>query len=467
MPLTSVHSTPMLGIRLEGGQTEFAPGDTVTGCVYRQAQIVSPDASIILRLHGRTKSRIHFSRGDLGVETYRGRFNLINTADHTQTLFQGPLHLPDGSDEQVWPFTITLPKYVDHTTLGKVPELCSWLPYTGGDVATRPLPSTFHQQHSGFRATIEGFVEYFLRAELNVAGQGSSDVKEAVLPLNVRTLDPNAPIADFKLMPFRSPRTLSSFRLIPGNEDVELSFSQKTKRLFGSKKVPTIKFNVEVDFPTVIQLENPNHIPFLVRLIPDWEKSSAVLKGVEQKVRLRQFTMSIMAQTEVMCEGTSAPHCADDRGELDLNIPPALAGIASEIYIPCSDKAPPVDIGKMINLRVGGQGRLGQVGPEISRGKLYPTFKTYNILHTHKLNWQIRVEIAKEDFIITGSAKVTLLTPSDEGQSQKTSAPDPALQTSESWMEPPAEEQAPPSFTQVQAEDTILKEYGNGDSKKM
>lgn len=467
MPLTRVHSTPMLGIRLECGQTEFAPGDTVTGYVYRQAQIVSPNASIILRLHGRTKSRIHFSRGDFGNETYRGRFNLINTADHTQKLFQGPLHIPDGSDEQVWPFTITLPMYVDHTTLGEVPEVNSWLPYTTGDVATRPLPSTFHQQHSGFRATIEGFVEYFLQAELKVTGQGSSDVNEAMLPLNVRTLDPNPPIADFKLMPLRSSRAISSFRLIPGNEDVELSFSQKTKQLFGSRKVPTVKFNAEVDFPTVIQLENPNHIPFLVRLIPDWENSSQIIKGIEQKARLRLFTMSIVAQTEVMCQGTFSPQCADDREELDLNISPAMAGIASEIYIPCSDRLPPADIGEMINLRVGCQGRLGQVGPSSSRGKLYPTFKTYNILHTHKLNWQIRVEIAKEDLIITGTAKVTLLTPSDEGQSQMTSAPNPVLQTSESWMKPPAEEQAPPSFTQVQEEDTILKEYGNGDSKKM
>ncbi|KAF5639072.1 hypothetical protein F52700_4241 [Fusarium sp. NRRL 52700] len=461
MPQTDRSMSSALGIRLEGDQHSYCPGDTIVGCVYRQSPIVSPDSSVTISLSGRTKSKIVVHRASTNNTTdYRGRFNLIPESVCSQKIFQGPLHIESGGDEQTWPFAITLPKHIDPKYLQCGRQDQSYLPLSATD---HVLPSTYTLRSLG---ETEGFIEYFVKATLRVTAKGHITMTEAVLPFNVINLSPDPPIADFGLKSSRSRQTMSSYRLVPGMEDVKLSFSQRMKQSFSTSSVPEFVFNLLVDVPTVIQLENPTPIPFKLRVVPDSNATSEVLKEIPQKVRLSSVSIRIVSSTEVICEGTLFSQTNEKREEIDLNVESAIRRIQSDIYIPCTDEGPPLDVGEMIDLRLE-QLRPGSSHRPSSLAKLNPTFTTYNIRHSHRLTWKVMGEIAGERFSALGAVPVNILMPSDErGRSGEKYLSDRAeteaafdggagpssLQRNETWIQPPDEDDAPPSFTEVVGE---------------
>jgi hypothetical protein len=461
MPQTGPSMSPGLGIRLEGNQPSYSPGDTIIGSVYRKSPVVSPDSSVTISLSGRSKSKIVIHRAN-NTSTYRGRFNLIPESACSQKIFQGPLHIESGGDEQIWPFAITLPKYVDPRYLQGGGQDESFLPLGAAD---HILPSTYTLRSLG---NTEGFIEYFLKATMRITGQGHINMVEAVLPFKVTNLSPDPPIAEFGLKGSRSRQSMSSYRLVPGMEYAKLSFSQKMKQSFSTSSVPEFVYNLLVDVPTVIQLDNPTPIPFKLRVVPDLNGTSEIIRDIPQKVKLTSVSIRIASSTEVICEGTLYPHTKEKREEIDLCLMSAISRIKGDIYIPCTDEWPPLDIGDMIDLR------LGQLRPGFPHrpGGGYlpfdPSFTTYNIRHSHRLTWEVRGEIAGERFSALGAVPLKLLMPSDErgrlGEKDSVQraeteaavdgAPGPShLQRNESWIQPPDEDDAPPSFTQVVKED--------------
>ncbi|KAH7227169.1 uncharacterized protein BKA55DRAFT_599188 [Fusarium redolens] len=381
------------------------------------------------------------------TSTYRGRFNLIPESACSQKIFQGPLHIESGGDEQIWPFAITLPKYVDPRYLQGGGQDEIFLPLGAAD---HILPSTYTLRSLG---NTEGFIEYFLKATMRITGQGHINMVEAVLPFKVANLSPDPPIAEFGLKGSQSRQSMSSYRLVPGMEDAKLSFSQKMKQSFSTSSVPEFVYNLLVDVPTVIQLDNPTPIPFKLRVVPDLNGTSEIIRDIPQKVKLTSVSIRIASSTEVICEGTLYPHTKEKREEIDLCL---------------MNEWPPLDIGDMIDLR------LGQLRPGFPHrpGGGYlpfdPSFTTYNIRHSHRLTWEVRGEIAGESFSALGAVPLKLLMPSDErgrlGEKDSVQraeteaavdgAPGPShLQRNESWIQPPDEDDAPPSFTQVVKED--------------
>ncbi|RBQ79286.1 hypothetical protein FVER14953_09956 [Fusarium verticillioides] len=466
MPQTGPSMSPELGIRLEENQHSYSPGDTIIGYVYRKSPVVSPDSSVTISLSGRAKSKIVIHRASTNTTTsYRGRFNLIPESACSQNIFQGPLHIESGGDEQTWPFAITLPKYVDPRYLQGGRQDQSYLPLGATD---HILPSTFTLRSIG---ETEGFVEYFMKATLRATAKGHVNVTEAVLPFDVINLSPDPPIADFGLKGSRSRQTMSSYRLVPGTEDVKLSFSQKIKQSFSTSSVPELVCNLLVDVPTVIQLENPTPIPFKLRVVPDLNATSEIIRQIPQKVKLTSVSMRIVSSTEVISEGTLFSQTNEKREENDLCVESAMNRIQGDIYIPCTDEGPPLDIGAILGLRLE-QLRPGSPHRPSSLVKLNPTFTTYNIRHSHRLTWKVIGEIAEERFSALGAVPLKILMPSDErGRlGDKTSvqrteteatfdgAPGPSqLQRNESWIQPPDEDDAPPSFTEVVEEDKGAK----------
>ncbi|KAF4428940.1 hypothetical protein FACUT_9203 [Fusarium acutatum] len=460
MPQTVLSMSSALGIRLEGDQRSYSPGDTIIGCVYRKSPVVSPDSSVTISLAGRAKSKIVIHRTN-STSTYRGRFNLIPESAYSQKIFQGPLHIESGSDEQTWPFAITLPKHVDPRRLQGGGQDQGFLPLGATD---HVLPSTYTLRAVG---NTEGFIEYFVKATLRVTGQGRIDMTEAVFPFNVINLSLDPPIADFGLKGSRNRRTVSSYRLVPGMEDAKLSFSQKMKQSFSTSSVPEFVYDLLVDVPTVIQLENPTPIPFKLRVVPDFNGTSDIIKETPQKAKLSSVSIRIVSSTEVICEGTLVPHRKEKREEIDLCVESAISRIQGDIYIPCMDEGPPLDIGVILGLRLE-QLRPGSPHPPSSLTKLNPTFTTYNIRHSHRLTWKVIGEISGERFSALGAVPLKILMPSDErgrlGEKNSVQraeteaafdgAPGPSqLQRNESWIQPPDEDDAPPSFTEVVEED--------------
>ncbi|KAF5667334.1 hypothetical protein FHETE_6037 [Fusarium heterosporum] len=457
MPQTSASFSQSLGIRLDGSQSSYAPGDTIIGCVYRRTPTVSPEAVVSISLCGRTKTKlVEHRNNNQANSTYRGRFNIIPEDAYTQKIFQGPLHIEEFGNEQAWPFAITLPEYVDPKYVQGQDQKASFLPLNKAD---HVLPSTFTLDTNG---STEAFVEYFLKATVRLTGQGKTKWPEAILPFKVRNLSLDPPRADFGLKGSKSWKYVTSYRLIPGMEEAKLSFSQKMKQSFSTSSVPEFQFHLLVDVPTVIQLDNPNPIPFRLKAVPDWTKTSEVLKDIPQQLKLTWVDIRIAINTEVKCEGTWSSHEKLKREEVNLSVMSALFRPMQSLYIPCSDEAPPLDIGKLIDLRLGylapGNGPSGY--------RFTPSFTTYNIHHSHKLNWAIKGSVAGDHFGATGTVGLTLLMPSDErgytdqqdpeigGEAGGESEAGPSrLQRNESWIQPPDEDDAPPSFTEVMKED--------------
>ncbi|KAM0355037.1 hypothetical protein ACHAPU_000887 [Fusarium lateritium] len=453
MPQTGPSFSPSLGIRLDGSQTSYAPGDTIIGCVYRRIPTVSPDSVVSISLCGRTKSKLVVHRNNNQANTtYRGRFNIIPETAFTERIFQGPLHIEESGNEQAWPFAITLPKYVDPKYVQGQNQKESYLPLGKAD---HVLPSTFTLMSNG---STEGFVEYFLKATLRLTGQGKTKWPEATLPFKVRSLSSDPPRAGFGLKGSKSWKCVTSYRLIPGMEEAKLSFSQKMKQSFSTSSVPEFQFHILVDVPTIIQLDNPNPIPFRLQVVPDWDKTSEIIKDVPQQVKLTFVDIRIPISTEVKCDGTWSSHEKVKREEVNLCIMDDLFKHTKDLYIPCSDESSPLDIGELIDLR------LGQLGPGNgpSGYRFTPSFTTYNIHHSHRLNWSIKGLVAGDHFGASGTVGLTLLMPTDEREHMNQEDPviggdaeveieagPSRLQRNESWIKPPDEDDAPPSFTEV------------------
>lgn len=469
MPRTGTLCSPLLGIRLEGNQPSYSPGDTIIGSVFRRNHAVSANATITISLSGRTKTKLVVSNGN-NTTTYRGRFNLIPENAYRQKIFEGPLHIEVGGDAQAWPFALTLPKYVDPKHLQNGDQNESYLPLGATDYV---LPSTYTYPTAG---STEAFVEYVLSATLRLRGKSDADAAQATLPIKVMNLDTNPPIADFGVKEARSVQQIITYRLVPGMETTKLSFSQKFKQVLQSTSVPQFAFSLFVGLPTIIQLDNPNPIPFKLRIIPNRDTTSEVIRDVPQQVKLTFVSVRIATLTEVMCEGTFSPHTKEKNNEVDLCVMNALSGFKDGLYIPCSSKSPPLDIGEMIDLR------LGCFGPGYPRrlGGGYmsfdPSFTTYNIRQTYRLKWEVKGTLAGEEFKRIGTVPVKLLAPSDVrrsaplhqnqidpigrptvvGESSASAGPS-QMHRNESWIQPPDEDEAPPSFTQAVKDDAATR----------
>lgn len=312
--------------------------------------------------------------------TYRSRFDLIH--ENAQNIYRGPLHIVGG---QKWEFVVTIPSHVDSSSLacrdpGK-DKLMSYLPLDAQNVATHPLPPSFSFKHQGGSTEMEAFVEYYLQAHLSFMKSSETELCEAVLP--VRVLNPEPNIVGYHFKRWTQSRCIYSYHLLPGMERSSLSFSQKTRNLFGTSSVPTFKFELQVDFPTVVQLDGPNPLSFKIRAVPDWQGSSKDLCKHHPFVRLTCLRVLIEHHTEIMCEGTIHPHVKSTKQTVDLRMNNALSTQSPPVYIPCTDQWPALDVGKIVNLRAGSD---------------YPSpcFTTYNIKRRDVLNWEIDIEVVGE-----------------------------------------------------------------------
>lgn len=260
--------------------------------------------------------------------------------------------------------------------------------------------------------TFEGYVEYYLQATLQIYSTKPGKARFATLPLFVRTPSPDPPIADFLLQAQRydrrrrRPYKFMSYRLVPGLEDIKPSLLQKAQRLLRWKSVPSLGVEFEVEAPRVIQLEHPSPIPFCIRAIPVWERTSEIIHDVPQLIKLDSVSLKIIAGTDVLGMGSFQPRHAGARDKTLLSGYTNVEG--RECYLPFSPDDPPLDIGELIDLRVGYNGSIGGTSP--GTGRLYPAFTAFNIRYgAHTLHWCIRVSLAGEKKKIYGSQAVEVL----------------------------------------------------------
>ncbi|KAK3503364.1 hypothetical protein B0T13DRAFT_457079 [Neurospora crassa] len=324
MPQAVTEASPDLAIALDVPNREFNPGEPITGRVYRHSHVVSSEALVSIKLYGRTKVRVDYTTNSGNSNhhhTVRSRFELLGSGPaFYNTLFRGPIHIPpDGSKPESWPFSFSLP-------FGPVnPQgICegahnkqkhSFLPIDPPEqITSHPLPFTFYTQiGSRYYNGIEAYVEYVLEAEFFEqhtsrfsSSPSAKKTATAVLPITIRP-PPIPPLHpdEWRLGRFVKREGVRTQRLIPEFADSEeLSFKQKTLKLFHSSKVPKYSFDVLVITPGVIQLGSVDPVLFRVAAVPRLgpaDETSDEVKELERTptVSVVSLRMVVKARTEV------------------------------------------------------------------------------------------------------------------------------------------------------------------------
>lgn len=465
---TYVYITPALGIDLFGGPEQYyLPGDTIHGCVYRQDHLVTPRARVRLSLQGRSKSHAA-DTANAREAYYTTQFDFFDDSDTTWVLHNGPVHIERGG-AALWPFEINIPLAASPVALSKSGgQKSSHHPFGSEDPASLELPPSFGGDNIGLFDFGYAFVEYVLIAELRVFSQKSSQVEKSTLPIELKSSSVVHPLGDCRLRSKTLPWSVASYGLVPGMQEAGLSFSQHARRLFHSSKVPTFLCNINVDMPTIIQLENPSPIPIHIHARPRWDRTSEVIRDVPQQIKLREVSIVLEIVTEVKSMGTVVAHYGIGRKKANLEVDEAASALRRDVFIPCDPDEPPLDIGSLIGFRVGHHGRIGQTNR--SPCQIYPTSTRFNIKRTYRLHWKMKFSIAGEDSKFAGSQGVTIQSPikTDEVCMPRQRNTEPGIDAApptiadgdDSRIQKPADDEAPPSFAEAVCENELSIERG-------
>lgn len=428
MPQATVKSGPQLGIRLDRTDHTYVPGETLIGHVFRQSHIVTPQATIRISLHARSKSRMVVNRGHI-TSTYRGRFDLVKSADYTQTIFQGPLHIAADGEEQRWSFALNLPTHVDlSASRSDATQDQSYLSLLAADALTYRLPPTFLMERYQYLSGMSAFVEYFLQAELEISSRGFANVTDAVLPfkllhvnLELLNLGPSLQISHHT-------HSISSYGLVARQTN------ESTAHHMG--KEPHLALDIQVHLPTALRINSPDPLPFSVLAIPDLRKSSDNVRYSSQEICVTHIAMHIVAKTEVKCRFRKTARQTDIDTHIDLCAEDAYRQYGDTLFVPWgrpaiegptlqedgrvteTEPSEPLNVGEKIGLRLE------------RRQDLFATFQTQNVQHTHRLKWKMTVQIAEKNVELSGEDAVKILT-------------SPELERSIEWIRPPSEDQLP------------------------
>lgn len=411
MPRTELTAKPALEIQLDGGQSTYYAGDTISGRVVRMAPLVSSQARLTVRLNGRTKSKLTVSRGQAGTSVYRGRFNLFNSEGNQKLLGDGPIHIEAYGRGQEWPFTITVPSGPDPASVVfENKQKFSYLPLGQRDITSHPLPPVFFTKGTFIHTAYHCFVEYFLEAELYVEAAGAAKKPDrATLPISVLAQPTTDPTSDAELVRRSFLCRISTYRFTQAEGSGSLSLGQRTRELFGSAKVPQLVFSLQVEHPTAMQVDDPNVIPFRLLILPEPFQTSEAIRHTPQEVVLTGMTFEIRARTDMMCASILHPHTANQTHKFGFDLKSAIEGHGGPIVLPAGEKAEPLDIAELLDLRVAEAARLSRGPFSARKGRLYPSFITYNIKHTHKLRWSLTVSAAGESTKVSDEIDITLL----------------------------------------------------------
>ena len=489
MPLAVIEASPDLAIELDVPNREYNPGETITGRVLRRSHVVSSEALVSIKLYGRTKVRVDYttnSGNGSQHHTVRTRFDLLGSGPaFNRTIFKGPIHIPpDGSRAESWPFSLSLPTGpVNPQTIregAKKKQKYSFLPIDPAEqITSHQLPFTFYSKVGSFWANgIEGYVEYVLQAEFFEqhtsrfsSTPSAKKTASAVLPVTIRP-PPIPPLLphEWSLNRFIKRQGVRTQRLIPAfaEGDVELSFKQKTLKLFHSSKVPKYSFDVLVLSPGVIQLGSVDPVPFRVAAVPKFgaaDETSEEVRELERSpmVNVVSLKLVVKARTEVKVNSMWVADRFIDRtdkffewswnwkeGEEGMALPVwdrgLAAGAAGAVGVDYGDEKkgrkekkekkgekeglggggggsssaavvgpegePPArDIGAEMELRFNPMELVYKGGTAKMTALLYPDFTTYNIRRTHELKWEMVLSVAKETVKVSNSHLVSFVAP--------------------------------------------------------
>ncbi|KAK1977111.1 hypothetical protein LZ30DRAFT_732584 [Colletotrichum cereale] len=428
MPPTSRTNNNIFSIELVNPSVPSFPGSVIRGNIVRKGPLNAASATVHARLHGRTKAKLVVNRGQ-SKSTYRSRFGFwgVVTDDVSDTAHQGAINI-GAKESQSWPFSLKIPtnvgeKSVNWSLTDKEKRDCfikAPPPTAGGatELPGQPVPGTFHYANSGFGQKWHGYVEFWVEATITVEGTKGSGGRtfEATLPIRVNPRPaPWPPISDFELTPRKFPGCVSSHRLVPGMEQAGLSFKQKTRKFFGSSKVPSLNYTVQLICPAAIQLGNPSIIPITLSAVPNREKTSPVIADVPQVMTIESTSMEIETTASIVCSGTFDTHSGSKSWKVPLaKTSRNLNSDEGDLTLTCGPEGEPLDLGAVFGVRLDVLGRVinahtGNFANPGGGAKVMPSYLTYCIKVEHVLLCELKFLVGGESWALSGRQQIRVL----------------------------------------------------------
>ncbi|KAF9773108.1 hypothetical protein IL306_009151 [Fusarium sp. DS 682] len=276
-------------------------------------------------------------------------------------------------------------------------------------MSDHPLPPTFLIERYDYMSGMSAFVEYYLQAELQTTSRGSGTV-EAILPFKMLYINPE---------PLPSP--------------TDLQMSHHTIAIQGDNPMVA---NVEVQTPTTLQIEGQECIPVRLLAVPSRPVEDEKERLGLPEIEINRIYINIIAKTEVKCPKGKNVHETDCQAQINLHAEDAFGQYGNSLYMPW--KISPTErqhtqsnisgseISSSEALDIG-----SKLGLRLQRSQdLYPSFQTFNIRHTHRLQWEMTVEVAGKSFELSGEEPIRILSR-------------PEAERSTEWIQPPREDQLP------------------------
>lgn len=285
------------------------PGDILRGRIIRRtAPSTTPNCTLAIVFSRRVKTRISISHG-IGQGSYttqhHTRFQLFDSIG--ERLYTGSLHVPLEGPAQIWEFAIQIPLNSSPTSVidqqGENLSKACFLSMDPSIIEKTALPGSFEAYGLDLsnNSRSESYVEYVLEALLVQQGRNDKPSR-AVRPVGLQSLFPDR-LCIFELQRHSHRGTISTYHLTPGMNDAHLSFKEKTHEFLKAGSVPQLSFSLQVDFPKIIQLENPLPLPFRVRVVPNRRQTNQgiLLDGTPPLTgRIKAFKLVLNAHTEVI-----------------------------------------------------------------------------------------------------------------------------------------------------------------------
>ncbi|CAG8264600.1 unnamed protein product [Penicillium salamii] len=391
----------------------YTPGDTISGSVVRCKHIVSFEATLTLSLLGRMNGHLKPRDEDQQVSD---DWTLFHTLE--EVLFSGPLHLPEASSEPLrWSFTIQIPtKPVDTLTKSRT-QAGSFLPIDE-NARHHGLPGTFKGlgRDSNFAAGC--FIEYWLTASLkHTFGSPQKSMATSVVKID----------HPHEMVPNDQPEQLTNLslegkvqtqRLLLAANDTTLSFKQMVQRLTRSSKVPKVSFQINLTYPRILDI-NRSNFPLVLDIARHGENTSDSLKNTRQEAQINWFKMSLISYSHIIVADRPPfgnVHKDIHRSSIDAHLDRTFDKPDSPLVLPLGDQHASLNLGELFQLAFHKEGLSYRVWrpshasrPYCVFAPIYPDFVTYNIKHTHGIDWQVSVTIAGETQVLRKSVPIKVI----------------------------------------------------------
>ncbi|KAJ5116938.1 hypothetical protein N7456_001286 [Penicillium angulare] len=377
----------------------FAPGDPIIGTIVRRSRLVTPEASVWVALRGELKVTNSNPPGyhQMGV-TNNGSVTgtskqLLDPKKHV--LFRGPLNINGEDNVGSWPFEFRVPysPWVSNSesNANERADHGSELPGYQEE-EHQLLPASFHVY-----GTTSCWARYFVDTEIRYIVGGAPKTHTATLNVQLKT--PPVAFEGFGSQHGKVPGIVQGNHLLRGKDEGSSSSKSKRHSFFYASYGPEFHFELDIEAPETIQLNNREPFPLRFR-VTTLKKTNSAIRDNPPEIALSSLKMSLQSSTYIRYHQRYLPSGLYDTRSVfhthKLGIDNAFKNLASTcpLRIPSGEKEEPLDIGDLLQHTLTPNGLMAGRTP-IRRGiVIVPDMIAAYTKHKHTLEIEFTLAIA-------------------------------------------------------------------------